>query len=197
MRLATLLLAAAMLAGAVPAHAGWQDEISSYDRGRLLRLDQSRNEGLEEAARAAPADRAAIHEALDPPGGPISERALLGTWRCRQMKLGGLAPAIVYTWFTCRVRQTRNGLFFEKLTGTERYSGYLDPYENGRFVLLGSLSVGHAPRPPYSGGTRGIGAETTPSDVVGVVMSAGPGHVRIELPYPVIESTFDVIEMRR
>ena len=48
--------------------------------------------------------------------GDVSERELIGTWRCRTMKLGGISPAVVYSWFRCRMRHTRNGLFFEKLT---------------------------------------------------------------------------------
>jgi hypothetical protein len=50
---------------------------------------------------------------------------------------------------------------------------------------------------PYSGGGTGFGAIATPNDYVGVVSSIGSNRARIEFPYPVIESVFDVIELRR
>jgi uncharacterized protein DUF4893 len=186
----------AALAG--PAFATWQNEVNSYDQSRLLRLGDSRADGLREAERGAPRrDLDAIHGALGPQGGPISGRALLGTWQCRQMKLGGLTPSIVYDWFTCRVRETRNGLYFEKVTGTEKISGYLEDYENGRMLLLGAITVKKERSKPYSGANIGAGAETTSSDAVGVVSSAGRSRARIEFPYPNIESDFDVMELKR
>lgn len=112
------------------------------------------------------------------------------------MKLGGLEPAIVYGWQNCRFRNTPNGLYFEKLTGTQRFSGYADP-DGDRFILLAGMSVRDEGQNPYSGGGTGFGAIATPNDYVGVVSSIGPNRARIEFPLPVIESVFDVIELQR
>jgi hypothetical protein len=198
MRIAKAIAAALLIAAtAAPAVAAWQDQVNDFDRDRLGKLEQSRTYGLMRAEGASPVQLGAIHEVLDPAGGPISARELEGEWQCRQMKLGGLAPAMVYSWFNCRVRQTRYGLYFEKYTGTERMSGYLEPFDGGRLVLMGAISAGDQRPKPYSGGNAGFGNVSTSSDVVGVVSAIGPGHARIEFPFPVIESDFDVMEMRR
>ena len=49
----------------------------------------------------------------------------------------------------------------------------------------------------YSGSGASYGAVQTPDDEIGLLSGIGPGHARIELPYPVQESAFDVIELRR
>jgi hypothetical protein len=190
-------IAAFLLLGLSPAFAAWESEISAYDRERLNQFDTARAQGLAQADNASPADRSAVRSVLDPQSRSISSGALVGTWRCRTMKLGGLTPAIVYTWFTCRVRNTGNGLYFEKLNGSQRLSGYLDPYNGGSYVLLASSTVGTERQKPYSGGGASAGAMAISSDMVGLVSSIGPGRARIEFPYPVLESTFDVIELRR
>lgn len=197
MRFVKTLLAAVALTIAAPAFAAWQDELNDFDRARLGLLDQSRDKGLAKAARGSQSDLATIRSVLGPSGGPISGRELEGDWQCRQMKLGGMAPSIVYTWFNCRVRQTRYGLYFEKYSGTEKMAGYLESYDGGRMVLMGAISVGDQRPRPYSGGNAGAGALRTSSDVVGIVSSMGPGRARIEFPFPVIESDFDVMELRR
>ena len=198
MRIRNFALAALLALSASPALAVWDDDVNAYDRDRLFRLEESRDRGLRAAERGAPRrDLAIIHGALDQPGRPITARELTGTWQCRTMKLGGLTPDIIYSWFRCRVRETRSGLFFEKLSGTERLSGYVEPYENGRFVLMAARTVKNEKPKPYSGANSGIGALTTSSDAVGVISSLGRGRARIEFPFPNLESDFDVIELRR
>ena len=198
MRYAKILFAAALLSAlSAPAFAAWQDRVNGYDRIRLSRLEESRQAGLFAASRGPGADQDTIRPVVEPPSGPISAQALTGDWQCRQMKLGGLTPTKVYSWFRCRVRQTPYGLYFEKYTGSERYAGYLDAYEGGRFGLMAAIMVGDEPSKPYSGGNEAEGAIASSSDAIGVVSSMGPGRVRIEFPFPVIESYFDVIEMRR
>jgi hypothetical protein len=193
-----LFVAAILGLNATPALAQWQDQVNAYDRDRLYRLEDSKAQGVIAAERGAPRrDLAIIHAVLDPAARPISGRELLGNWRCRQMKLGGLAPEIIYDWFRCRVRNTRNGLYFEKVTGTERISGYLEPYDGGRVLLMGELTVKKQRPKPYSGGNIGAGAATTSGDAVGVISRTGRGRARIEFPFPTIESVFDVMELKR
>ncbi len=194
----TLLLAAVVTLAALPVAAQWQKQVNAYDEARLYRLEESKALGLRKAeAYGSRKDIAAIRSVLDPEGRPISGRALVGSWRCRQMKLGGLAPDVVYDWFTCRVRDTKNGLYFEKLTGTERISGYLEPFDGGRVLLMGELTVKKEREKPYSGGNIGVGAPTSSADAVGIVSAIGRWRARIEFPYPTIESDFDVLELRR
>lgn len=192
------LLGAVAALISIPAIAGWQNDISSFDRQRLSQIDAARTSALEEAhAGGSRADLAVIKAALDGPRTDISEHDLKGNWRCRVSKLGGMTPTKVYTWVPCRVRHTARGLYFEKLGGWWRVSGYLDRYDGKGWVLLGAISYKNEPQLPYSGGMPGAGAQTTSNDAIALVTGAGHGKVRIEFPYPVVESHFDVIEMKR
>jgi hypothetical protein len=179
---------------ATAAYAGWQDHASPFDQQRLMQLDESREKGLSEAAKGG--DMAAIREALDPAPAAISGDALVGDWRCRTMKLGGMAPSVVYTWFKCRIARRGGGLFLEKLNGTQRMGGFLYPDAKG-FVYLGATSAMHEPPHPYPGNGASAGAKATPDDQIGLLTASNAHEARVEFPYPVQESTFDILELRR
>ena len=189
--------AAALLAvGTAPALAGWQDQATPSDVARLNQLDNSRHEGLAAlAAGTVQGDSAGAEAVVQSAGDEVSTDALVGGWRCRTIRLGGV-QSIVYRWFNCRVSERGGHLYFEKLSGTQLINGWLYP-DNGRFVLLGAWSVVGEPRHAYSGNAAGYGASATPDDAIGLVSSLGPGHVKIEFPAPVQESVFDVMELRR
>ncbi len=176
------------------ANAGWQEHASTFDAQRLSRLDESRAKGLDEAARGAPAaDLAAIHSVLD---AQAVSGSVAGNWRCRTIKLGGLTPDVIYTWFRCRISERDGALFFEKLSGTQRMSGFLYPQDGG-FVYLGASTVSGEKPHAYSGNGAAAGAAATPDDQIGLLSLLADGRARLELPYPVQESTFDVIELKR
>jgi hypothetical protein len=190
-----LLYVAALVTLSSAAQAGWQEDATPFDVNRISKLDESRAKGLSEAQ--AGSDMGTIHAVLDPAPEAIGQSALAGKWRCRTIKLGGLTPDVVYGWFNCRISHRDGGLFFEKITGSQRIAGVLYPREEGGYVLLGALSVGNEPPHRYSGNHESAGAEATPDDAVGVLSAIGSNHARIEFPYPVQESTFDVIELKR
>ena len=77
------------------ASAGWQDQASSFDQGRLARLAEARARGMSEAG-----DVPAAREALD---AQASGGSVTGAWRCRTIKLGGMTRSVVYSWFHCRI----------------------------------------------------------------------------------------------
>ena len=184
--LEALLMALALLAP-VAAHAGWHETASAFDQNRLARLDESRSRGLAEAG-----DVAAAHEALDaaPTGGSVT-----GIWRCRTIKLGGMTPYVVYSWFRCRISDRGGELVFEKISGSQHMQGTLYP-EGGGYVYLGASTVkGERPH-DYSGTGASMGAHATPDDQIGMLTATANG-ARLEMPYPLQESTFDVIEMKR
>jgi len=147
-------------------------------------------------ASAGP-DMAVIHAVLDPASQPISGGEARGAWRCRTIKLGGMTPSVVYSWFACRISDRGGHLFFEKISGSQRVSGWLYPDQSGGLVLLGANTVNGEPQRHYSGSGASAGAGATPDDAVGVLTAIGAGHARVEFPYPVQESTFDVIELKR
>jgi hypothetical protein len=188
-----LSLIALSLFAATAAQAGWQDVASRYDQKRLMMLQQSRAEGLQQARNGR--DMGAIDEVLGRRGEPIEN--ISGMWRCRQMKLGGMTPSRVYDWFNCRISDRGGHLYFQKLNGSTRTAGYLYPNGDGTYVYLGAVSVIGELVHAYSGSGVAIGEGATPDDQIGLLVGLGGGHARIELPYPVQESTFDVIELKR
>ncbi len=190
-----LLSGAIAVAAGAAARAGWQDEASPYDAGRLAKIDEARARGLAEAQSGA--DYGLIRSVLDRPAMPVSRGALLGTWRCRTMKLGGMTPDIVYSWFRCRIAEHGGRLTFQKVSGSQLLTGVLYRHESGGFVLLGGYSVKGEPMHRYSGRGPSAGARATPDDAVGLLSATGRRSARIEFPYPVQESEFDVIELRR
>jgi hypothetical protein len=180
------------------AQASWEDVASPSDVQRLSRIAEARDRGVD-AARSAGVERdaAAVKAALGGDAHPISRRALLGGWRCRTAKSGGILPGIGYGWFRCRVSDRGGHLFFEKLSGTQRVAGYLYPHETGGYVLLGAWSVTGEPMHMYSGNGASAGSKTSPDDAVALLSAAGPGRVRLEFPFPGPESVYDVMELRR
>ncbi|HTT99312.1 MAG TPA: DUF4893 domain-containing protein [Rhizomicrobium sp.] len=179
-----ILVAAAILTP-VAAQAGWQDEASSFDQSRLARLGQAREQGLAESNGVAQAVLSA----------PATGGSITGNYRCRTIKLGGMTPSKEYTWFHCRVFEDGGMLRFEKTSGSQRMAGTLYPDGNG-YVYLGASWVKGEPPHRYSGNGASVGAVATPDDQIGR-MTAISGGARLEMPYPVQESTFDVVELRR
>jgi len=180
------------------ALAGWQDTASGFDQQRLARLDEAKAKALGQAEQGAPqSDLAVIHSVVDPAPQPASVSALLGNWRCRTIKLGGIAPDVIYSWFRCRIAMKGGGPYLEKLSGSQYTNGYLYPGGDGTFVYLGASSVVGEPRHAYSGNGATAGAPVTPDDQIGSLALIGPGHARLEMPYPLQESTMDVLELRR
>ena len=188
-----IVLSAVALLVATPALAGWQDVASQYDQQRLSKIDESRAKAMDEAR--AGSDMGAISEALDGPRG--SANGVEGSWRCRSIKIGGMTPSRVYGWFNCRISSRGGHLFFQKTSGSQRTSGYLYPNEGGTYVYLGAGAMSTEPMHAYSGSGASVGADATPDDQIGLLSASSGGHARIEFPYPVQESTFDVIELRR
>lgn len=197
MRKLEVFAIASFLFAATAANAGWQEQASRFDAQRLSRLDESRAKGLDEAARGAPAaDLAAIRSVLDAPAVEASSSALEGAWRCRTIKLGGITPDVVYGWFRCRISLKGGAPYLEKLTGSQRTSGFLYP-QGGGFVYLGASYVTGEKPHRYSGNGAEAGAGATPDDQIGLLSLLTDGRARLELPYPLQESTFDVIELKR
>lgn len=192
------LLVAASFAYCATAEAGWQNAASQFDAGRLSRLGEAKAKGLGEAEHgASPGDLSIIHGVLDPAARPASVSGLVGNWQCRTIKLGGITPDLIYSWFRCRISMKGAAPYLEKLTGSQVTNGYLYPDSNGAFVYLGASSVTGEPRHAYSGNGATGGAPVTPDDQIGLLSMIGPGHLRVEFPYPLQESTFDVLELRR
>ena len=191
------LALAALALGSTAALAGWQDVASQFDQQRLARLGEAKEKALAEAhAGAGSGDASAIESAIGPASHAPSGSELLGHWRCRTIKLGGITPYVVYSWFNCRVSQHGGGLFLEKTSGSQRMGGFLYPGDGG-LVYLGASSVTGEPPHAYSGNGASAGAGATPDDQIGILTMISGDHARLEMPFPVQESTLDVLELKR
>lgn len=190
---------------AVPAAADeWRAEANPFDLERLDNNDATLEKALEAAyAGGEDADIAAVRE-LTGPSQPIEGEALLGDWKCRTIKLGGrYLPLIVYGWFKCRISIAEHGLFFEKLTGSQRTAGYLRPVypEDGelplRYIYLGSSFVRGESPAAYGGPDNRLGRVSENHDDPAILEALGSDRLRMGFPLPVVESDYDFLELRR
>lgn len=123
-----LVLTLALFAATGASAQGWRGAASPYDLERLDSADNVLAQVIPVARAGGEARDVRALDGLAGPSQPIEGEALLGNWKCRTMKLGGkYLDLIVYGWFRCRVSIGAAGLFFEKLTGSQRTSGYLWP----------------------------------------------------------------------
>lgn len=179
--------------------ANWRDQASDFDINRLQLLEQWREKAVWEAQHYADhtGNFAAIRETLEPQGHTVPAQALVGNWHCRNMKMGGVNAYIVYQWFNCSIRPANGGgLFFQKNDGSLRTQGFLYP-ENGAWIYLGAQSAKGEPWHIYSGRRDSIGAPATPDDQIGLLSGIGNNRLRLEIPGPVEESSYDIIELAR
>jgi Domain of unknown function (DUF4893) len=138
----------------------------------------------------------ALKSVLEPAGHTVARQSLIGNWHCRNMKMGGIDAYIVYKWFNCRIGVVDGALFFQKNDGSLRTQGFLYP-ENGAWVYLGAASAKGEPWHRYSGRSASVGAPATPDDQIGMLTGIGDNRLRIEIPGPVEESSYDIIELAR
>lgn len=171
----------------------WRGPITANDRSRLGRLDAAWSQALAESRRdAGSGDLSSVGDLIDPGAGMRGAEPPVGDYRCRTVKLGnqgrGGLGYVVYGWFDCRVERTANGLRFSKLTGSQRQTGLLFPESATRMVFLGGLALADEP----NASSYGQNAER---DVVGVWERFGDRRWRLVMPWPVYESTLDLLEV--
>ena len=160
------------------------------DRIRLKDYGATRQQALAEAkAGQWSVAGDALEAALARPLKSFAGFDMVGRWRCRTSKLGGISPIVVYDWFDCRVTDDGSGWRLEKLSGSQRTQGRFFNDGDKRLVFLGAQFVAGEKPKPY-----GAGPET---DQVGYAFRTGNAEWRIEFPAPYYESTLDVLELRR
>jgi hypothetical protein len=197
MRCILVALSIIVLVGTTGHAADWQTIITSDDRDRLDHLAEAVKEGDAQAAASNPAPEhvATLRAILDPPDMPIAAGQLIGDWRCRTIKVGEIL--VVYSWFKCRITADADGLLLEKISGSQRLTGYLYPEGPSRLILLGASTVNDERPLPYSGLANEADLAELDADVVGVLTQPAPNRLRILFPYPRYESIYDVMELMR
>ena len=142
-------------------------------------------------------ERAAFHKVMDAETKPINDADLLGWWACRTIKVGGkFSGLVVYSWFDCKVSVRDGFLFFEKRSGSQRLSGRLYQDGSDRRVLLAAPTYNDEPQRAYSGPEGGI-TDPQRQDKLGVLSQIVDGRLRVVFPWSVLESTYDVLELKR
>ena len=100
-----------------------QKLMTSSDKVRLEKYDETRKAALAEAKAGDPAQVAELDALLAKPLLSLPDFDLGGEWRCRTTKVGGLSPLVVYGWFKCRVSEDGSGWKLEKTSGSQRTTG--------------------------------------------------------------------------
>lgn len=186
--------------GETSAPLDWRSQASELDRDKLDRYEDAVTKGMMES-RVAGEEHGAYNELTSIMEGtlaPAHPERLKGQWNCRTIKAGGpFAGFVVYGWFRCEIVEKDGRLFFEKLTGSQRMSGFLYERDEKSWVLLAAPNEGHSgPIRDYSGPEGGV---TDPQlmDEPAVAALLEDGRARIVFPWPELESTFNVLEMKR
>jgi hypothetical protein len=170
------------LACEVPAEAA----IDQLDGDRMTGFETARIRGLGEALLSDSAEERAITSALYAPGDTPISTIPDGAYQCRTIKLGGLLPLTAYGYFDCQI--SADGTVIEKLTGSQRFKGDLLPSDGGLFYW-GALHYGD--EEPFA-----YGADPERNQVGCLYRIEGkPVRYRLEMPFPLFESTHDVIEL--
>jgi len=175
----------------------WREVATYFDLDRLERSDAALGHAL----------RRSVAHATDTPhldallaaltGAPrdFEHEELIGDWRCRTIKIGGEPPGVIaYPWFDCRIEPGEHGLFFEKLTGSQRTSGVIWPEAPGRMVYLGAMSWGGEEPRAYAGPDRSADSDQR-NDPAWVTMRGR--DVLFEFPAPVYESEYNLLHLGR
>lgn len=190
------LAALCAIAGAVQAQNA--PEISPADIDRLARLETTAGQALLDAfATGKRGDLDLLQDILA--GAPVAPIAtsLAGEWTCRTLKLGGgQAGLVAYAPFDCSITPDGAAFTIEKSSGTERLAGRIDLVD-GIMVLTATGYVADAAPIPYAALTEETAATGSLWPVVGRVEQPAPDRIRILMPQPVLESNFDILDLRR
>lgn len=178
----------------------WRSQATELDRDKLDRYEDAVTKGMMES-RIAGEEHGTYNELTSIMEGtlaPADAAKLKGKWNCRTIKAGGpFAGFVVYGWFRCDVMEKDGRLFFEKLTGSQRMSGFFYERDEKTWVLLAAPNEGHSgPIRAYSGPEGGI-ADPQLMDEPAIAALLEDGRARIVFPWPELESTFNVLEMKR
>ena len=171
----------APLACAVPEGAG----LSKADSTRMNQFEAARVRGLGEALLGTESRDRALVSALFAPGIEPIDTLPDGNYRCRTIKLGGILPLTAYTDFSCRISD--GGTVIEKTSGSQRFTGTLTPSGDALF-FQGALHYNDDPAGRY-------GADPEMDQVGCLYKVKDQAIYRLEKPYPLFESTHDVIEL--
>ena len=175
------------------ASEAWKAIATAEDEDRIARLGLAWQEALGDAQRSNGADIRREGKLLLPRAGLPRPEPTPGSYNCRLIKLGKVAPSDkpyeTFKPFFCYVEVEGDLLTIVKQTGSQRPAGRLwkddDPK---RLVFLGSLALGNEDQPLAYG-------QDPKRDMAGVLERIGPFRWRLVIPWPQSTSKLDVFEL--
>lgn len=192
--LAGLAACASVFAAApVMADGTFPSILTQADRQRLDGYQEVRRTTLEYVrAHGSQADVKMVDGMMAGEAAKLAPAKMAGDWRCRVIKLSQKPdlPIIAYSDFKCRITDDGGGLGLQKLTGSQRTNGTFYDVNENKLAYVGALSLGDAKRVTRYG-------DAQESNEVGYLIPLSAKRMRLELPSPMAESHFDVLELRR
>ncbi len=168
------------------------------DTKRLVSFDAAAGKALKQAlATGSRGDVDMLQEVMaGTPVSPIST-TLPGEWKCRMLKLGGdLNGLVVYAPFACTMTAEGPEFDLTKTSGSQRLNGRISLID-GQMVLTGTGYVEGTDPLPYKDLPADLQSDGTQWPIVGVVEQVSTDRVRILMPNPVLESDFNILDLRR
>ena len=96
------------------------------DISRMDNFYTSRTRGLGAALAAeSDAEQKIVSELFESGLAPVDETLLPGNYECRTIKMGGISPLVVYSWFRCEIRPEEAVYTIRKTTGSQNFFGVL------------------------------------------------------------------------
>ena len=187
----------ALLCALAGTSAFAQTELRVEDAARLARFHQVAGDALLRAfATGSAADTAALSRALSGTPQVAFDESLGGDWKCRTLKLGGVAGLAAYAPFDCRFTFQGDSYLFEKLSGSQRTKGTVS-FREGRAVYVGVGHVAGQTPPLYSDLPPDFRSDGNTQSDVALFERISPTRARLLFPAPATESDFDILELTR
>ena len=185
-----VLLPLFSLSSSVLAEGTLDSLLTPEDKARLASFDKTRAEALQEGLKGKTADVDVLTKALEGEKLPLATGYdPTGNWKCRTIKVGGTLPLTPYNWFKCRISEDSLGWKVEKISGSQRFTGYLYTQSDTELVFVGAGHVNDDPARKYGDDPK--------ENQVAIVSRLGKQKLVFEFPAPYYESKLDIILMER
>jgi|CXWL01.1.fsa_nt_gi hypothetical protein len=179
-------LALSLLMFAAPLAAnedGWRATAVDFHEGRIDQAHGRALAALDGVAEDAygQADLPAARALLTAATKARTYTELLGKWRCSSTQIGP-DGVFAYPAFRCLIEDSEDGTIrFSKVSGSQRRSGQLFPFNDHGWVLLGASTVNDDPERAYSATLATAVGEDVEADTVGLLETLADGRMRIIL----------------
>lgn len=168
-------------------------ELETSDLERLIGLNQSRTKGLSAALKSTNnQDQEYVASLYENDFSQIDNpNELIGKYRCRTIKLGGLSEITIYKWFKCEIWSKEQTLLIKKTTGSQNFMGVLVPAGEG-LSYSGALNYGY--EKIYK-----LYSQDKQRNQVGCLSAIDKDMISLilEMPAPKFESFHDIILLEK